>query len=74
MSGAELENLVRARGHIRTKVTKQCNLIAEELSELTEHKRTTFLDKLESLKQELSEADKIIFQSRAKSVAFFEIF
>ena len=51
MSKARLENLVRAMGHIRTKVTKHCNLVTKELSDLTEHKRRTYLDKLESLKQ-----------------------
>ena len=74
MSEAELENLVRGSGQIRTKVTEQCNSVAEELSDLTEHKRRTFLDKLESLKQELSGANKIIFQLRAKSVATSEDF
>ena len=52
MSEAELKNLIRASGQIRTKVTEQCNSVAEELSDLTEHKRRTFLHKLESLKQE----------------------
>ena len=74
MSQARLENLVRARGHIRTKVTKHCNLVSDELSDLTEHKRRTYLDKLESLKRELSDADKIIFQLQAESVATPEDF
>ena len=57
-----LVQLKRARGFVRTKITKLCTKCEEEADELSPRQRNLYLAKCENLLDEISDYDKQIFQ------------
>ena len=53
-----LANLVKARGLLRTKVTKLFNKLSADEADISEVQRGAFVEKLDALRKQLLDSDK----------------